>query len=320
MEQQTETGVSTQKKRELITEKQIDFSKKVTNILTEVSEINESMNPYERTFIQATAFQKLTEMMTKEVMIPIMFLQGNGIGFRTDRDKESPKGYDEDTVRRCFIEATMNGFSMMGNQVNILAGRPYYTKEGFFAKLRSIKDLTFQPFNHNLPAEDEKGKVSVTSVIEWEYKGVKGKQTLVNPVKKNAGMEGDGLWGKADRKCAKWLYTKITGIELGDGDVVDGGYAVEVDSHGNDVVNGSSNSKPVGEYIDPDGNTPDVSATPEQQAAFDKFISNKEKYKDLEGLKGRAKVWCEKYKLSPTQLNLDVFDALKQELIDALPK
>ena len=288
------TQIATQKDRKLITVDQITFASKVTDILTEVSEINESMNPYERTFIQATAFQQLTEMMTKEVMKPIMFLQGNGIGFRTDRDKESPKGYDEDTVRRCFIEATMNGFSMMGNQVNILAGRPYYTKEGFFAKLRSIKDLTFQPFNHSLPAEDEKGKVSVTSVLEWTYKGKSDKQTLVNPVKKNAGMEGDGLWGKADRKCAKWLFAKITGIELGDGDVVDAGYAVEVDNHGNEVV---INTVPNNEYINPDGVMPDVTATQEQQAAFDKFISNKDKYKDFDGLKLRAKTWCEKFKL-----------------------
>jgi len=288
--------------RQLITQDQIVFSKSVTEILKEVSLMTDEMNPFEKAFIQATAFEKLTAMMTKEIMRPIMFLQGNGIGFRTDRDSQTPKGYDEDTVRRCFIEATLNGFSMMGNQVNILAAKPYYTKEGFAGKLRTIPDLTFPTFIHQLPKEDG-GQWSVTTKMDWVYKGKAASQTLTHPVKKNSGMEGDGLIGKAERKCLKWLHNKITGLELSDGEV-EISPSEEVSSQ---PLNGYQNHS----------DEENQQATARQQAEFDKCISNKDKVKTLDDLLKKAKSFCATEKINSAMLDLTLFEERKAELTAA---
>ena len=296
METNQNLSVAKNESRMLITSEQVEFSSKVNIILSEVASISEDMNPFERMIMQANAIEMLSSMLTKEVMKPIMSLQGTGLGFRTDRDKEAVKGYSEDVVKACFIEATINGFSMAGNQINILAGKPYPTKEGFLAKLKD-KYGVVPLFTHQLPVTKD-GQTSITTQCKWTYNGKPDSQILTNPVKKNDGMTADGLIGKAERKCAKWIHNKITGLNIADGDVNDFTPHEEVKV----------------EIVDNKDQSANQTVSPEQQIEFNDFISNRSKYSDAEGLKNRANIWCEESGFKATQLDLSVYNTIKAEL------
>ena len=57
------------------------------------------------TLKMSAAMQQLREMITPEMMKPIMALQGSSLGFRTDKDKEG--GYPESVVKEAMIEKIM---------------------------------------------------------------------------------------------------------------------------------------------------------------------------------------------------------------------
>ena len=55
--------------------------------------------------------------------------------------------------------------------------------------------------------------------MEWTLKGKKGEKELELAIRVNRGMGADAIIGKALRKARAWLYTTVTGQEVGDGDV-----------------------------------------------------------------------------------------------------
>ncbi|MFK5282891.1 hypothetical protein ACI3PL_25325, partial [Lacticaseibacillus paracasei] len=70
-----------------------------------------------------------------------MALQGNRLGFKTDKDKSG--GYPESVVKNCLIEAVLLGIQPTGNQFNIIAGNMYPTKEGCGYLLNNFKGLSY---------------------------------------------------------------------------------------------------------------------------------------------------------------------------------
>jgi hypothetical protein len=46
----------------------------------------EGMSSFRKTFMLAAGVQRLRALITHEIMIPIMELQGTSLGFRTDKD------------------------------------------------------------------------------------------------------------------------------------------------------------------------------------------------------------------------------------------
>ena len=172
---------------------------------------------FQKAFVTASAIQELQALLTAEYMAPIMALQGTKLGFRTDKDREG--GYPENVVKRCLIEAVLQGFEVVGNQFNIIAGNCYGTKEGYGYLLSKLEGLWYQ-ITPNLPRiKDQSG--AVVMVIEYKYQGVSGEKDLNVPVKVNASMGTDAVIGKATRKARHWLYTTLTGTEMPEGDVTD---------------------------------------------------------------------------------------------------
>ena len=110
---------------------------------------------------RAGAMQSLRELLTPEIMKPVMALQGSPLGFKTDKDflrekdengqrKKGP-GYPVETVRDVLIFAMGKGAQMINNEVNILANNPYLAKNFFFRKLDEVLGAENWKITHEIP-------------------------------------------------------------------------------------------------------------------------------------------------------------------------
>ena len=173
------------------------------------------VSQFKRMFAVAGAMENLKNLLTPELMHPVMALQNSAIGFRTDK----PQGYPVDVVKECLIEATLKGVYPVGNEFNIIAGRCYITKEGFGHKLRDIPNFSWAEIP-GIPRTMQGGAI-IKFMLEWKHNGNPGKRELEICVRVNNGMGTDAIIGKATRKARAWLYGYITGQEIGEGDAED---------------------------------------------------------------------------------------------------
>lgn len=178
-----------------------------------------TLEGFERAYLIAEAASQLKAMLTPEYMKPIMALQGNRLGFKTDQDNKS--GYPEATVKNCLIEAVLTGVQPFGNQFNIIASNCYITKEGFGYLLKNFQGLSYD-ITPELPRiNSEKTSAAIDMNVNWSINGIKKEKVLHIPVKMNSYMGTDAVIGKATRKARAWLYNTITGSEISDGDITD---------------------------------------------------------------------------------------------------
>jgi len=178
---------------------------------------NQAIVGFEKAYAVANAVMELRELLTDEYMKPIMALQGNALGFKTDKDRAS--GYSVSEVRNCLIEAVLYGLQPYGNQFNIIAGNMYATKEGCGYLLSKIQGLNYD-IVPELPRINQTSAAVVMNVT-WTINTVQQVKKLDIPVKVNSMMGTDAILGKATRKARKWLYDTIMGCELPEGDVSD---------------------------------------------------------------------------------------------------
>jgi hypothetical protein len=172
------------------------------NVLSVIG--NERIQGFNKAFMISTAIGRLKELITPEYMRPIMDLQGNRLGFKTDKDKDG--GYPEAVVKNCLIEAVLMGVQPAGNQFNIIAANTYITKEGYQHLLKKIPGLVYD-ITFELPRiNNDKSSAAVIAKIHWEYQGEKKDKSLDLPIKVNAYMGTDAVIGKATRKARKWGY------------------------------------------------------------------------------------------------------------------
>lgn len=181
----------------------------------------------ESAFKAAVVVNTLRNMLTEDVVERFfMPLMGTRVGFLTDRDKPK-KGRDGSlipqepylwtTVRDCLIDAACLGLAPVKNQINIIAGNMYPTKEGFTTLLKRIGAKYFI-----YTSEDKNPPQAQTALIEcrvnYEYKGEKKEFIYKATPKKDGFSSLDQLKGKAERKAKKALYEYLTGTDLADAD------------------------------------------------------------------------------------------------------
>lgn len=204
-------------------EKQTAVAKKLNLSVSSVLTNNQVIG-FEKAFLVASAIEELKTLLTPEYMKPIMAMQGNKLGFKTDRDKDG--GYPENIVKNCLIEAVLMGLQPTGNQFNIIAGNTYATKEGVGELLKGMAGLNYK-IDFELPRiSQDKTSAAVEANVEWTIDGRKETKVLKIPVKMNSSMGTDAVLGKATRKARKWLYDTITGSELPEGDVQDADFII----------------------------------------------------------------------------------------------
>lgn len=189
-------------------------AKKLNGIILSVNQ--EQLGGFERAYKIANAIGELKSVLTNDNMIPIMNLQGNKLGFKTDKDKNG--GYPMPVVRECLIEAVLLGLQPFGNHFNIINAQTYPTKEGLGYLLNNFVGLTHS-IVCGLPRADEENTV-IDVHIKWKLNG--NEETAIVPfLIKMDGMNLDGAVGKATRKGRAWLLSKVSGVEITDGEVDD---------------------------------------------------------------------------------------------------
>lgn len=181
---------------------------------------NEQLQGFEKAYKIADAVGQLKSLLTSEYMVPIMNLQGNRLGFRTDKDRSG--GYPIDVVKDCLIEAVLMGVQPVGNQFNIIAGNSYITKEGFGYLLSKIPGLWYEIIPELPRINGQNTSAAIVMNVSWSLNnGQKKERKIEIPIKVNNMMGTDAIIGKATRKSRAWLYNTITGSEISDGDIND---------------------------------------------------------------------------------------------------
>lgn len=210
---------------------------RVETIITEFSAAGGSGDSghFGRAFRMAAAIRALHNAISEDMMKDIMHLQGTGLGFLTDKDdpaKNNPPGYPAADVKLVAIEAALMGAFWVGNEFNIIANRPYLTKNFFTRKLREFPGLTDLRLSPGVPVlVGDKGAL-VPYVATWKLNGqeMRNERLLRKlddktdldervPIRVNSGMGADAILGKAERKVKAQIYNLLTGSDLTDGDV-----------------------------------------------------------------------------------------------------
>lgn len=175
---------------------------------------------FDKAYKLAEATRQLKELLTSEYMKPIMELQGNKLGFKTDKDNDG--GYPEKVVKNCLIEAVLTGVQVVGNQFNIIAGNMYLTKEGFGYLLNNYPNLTYEIIPKLPRINTDSTSAAISMQISWSLNAQeKQVREIEFPIKMNKYMGVDAVIGKATRKSRAWLYNSISGQEISDGDAQD---------------------------------------------------------------------------------------------------
>lgn len=215
---------------------------------------------FEKAFLVATATVQLQQILTPEYMRPIMALQGISLGFKSD------KVYDEQTVKKCLIEAVLWGVQPVGNQFNIIAGNAYITKEGYGYMLSKLPGITYSIVPALPRINSDQTGAAIDMSITWYKNGQPTTQVLPIAVRMNRMMGIDAIIGKATRKARKWLYDTITGNETPDGDIED---------LPSSVVGSKQNTVEIDKEAERIEIMVDECGTPEQLAALKKQVEAK---------------------------------------------
>lgn len=179
--------------------------------------LTEGKGAFTAAIATATAIGQLRAMLTAEVLAPIMNLQGNPLGFRTDKERSG--GYGADVVADVMIDMTIRGgFKMYGNETNIISGRGYITKEGFqnwFRRASAEKKCGPVDVKLGVPkAAGDGAIVPASATVKWG-----NTEVTTGPCEITVKGSGSDLQiGKATRKILARLFEKVTGVQVADGD------------------------------------------------------------------------------------------------------
>lgn len=217
----------------------IELAKKMDGIVLS-SVGSEKLSGFEKAYRDAEGITALQSALSNQYMQPIMSLQGTRLGFLTDKDKNRDGtpgvGYPIDVVKKCLIEAVFFGLQPTQNQFNIIAGNMYPTKEGLGYLLNKIPSLNYSIVCEITAFSKEKKSASVNATVWWKFVGQNENTKVVPiPLKIDDYTSVDAVIGKSTRKARAWLLSRITGIEVTDGEVEDVTHTV-VGSKMNDSV------------------------------------------------------------------------------------
>lgn len=208
----------------------VKFSSAIDRIDEIVAESNlasmEATGRFRRAFVLAEAVQQLNTLITPDMLTSVMRLQGQSLGFRTDRDDKG--GYPAEVVKQCLIEALLRGAYPVGNEFNIIAHRPYITKEGLTRMVREFPGLANLKLGFGVPRNVVGGAIVKCSAT-WTLSGGSDSIECEIPIRVNSGMGVDAILGKATRKLLARVHQRLTGSEqvVADGEVGEPGPEVE---------------------------------------------------------------------------------------------
>lgn len=184
---------------------------------------------FEKALVMASGIAGLRQAITPAMLKKIMPLMNTKLGFLTDCDPNKPDKngkrptpYSEEVVKECFIEASLLGLSVVGNEFNILFGGVHVTKNGYKRKLKELEGFSDLVPCLKVPKTQDGGAI-VSCAATWKYQGKPDSMEREFAVKLQGGMGADAALGKAERRLFKAIYERITGTYLSDGEADDAG-------------------------------------------------------------------------------------------------
>lgn len=201
----------------------------------ELIEASQAGNELRKAIIMSKAIPAIKAALMP-LMDDLMELMDTPLGFRTDRPPGTMKDgkpippYSKNQVADVLTIGLLRGFRITLNEINIIAGQFYGTKEGYERLLKDLPGLTDLRVDIGVPKMmGEKGSV-IDCKASWKYHGKEGSLVCEGgyaiPVKMNAGMGTDAAQGKATSKMYRRIYKIITNMDPGgdedDDNTVDG--------------------------------------------------------------------------------------------------
>lgn len=132
-----------------------------------IAEAEDQGNDVLRLLIVAKSMQRLRVLLTDELMEDVMQLQNTPLGFDTDKRET---GYPVKVVRDVAITALLQGFRLVGNEINIIAGRMYPAKAGKRRLCQEWPGLTDLHLDLGVPDIRSSGAL-VSAVARWKVNG-----------------------------------------------------------------------------------------------------------------------------------------------------
>lgn len=199
----------------------------VDDVLAEYSlDKLDALTPFKKSCKFAVGMKLMMDAVEPH-MDDLMFLKGSKLGFRTDRDT-SDKSYSRQQIRDCLIEGMLRGAHPVMNEINIIGGNCYLTKEFFQRRLSELDGFANLHVAFGVPLMKDGGAL-VEMRATWLWKGQRQSMLCVKTdesdnriaVRVNAGMGVDAVLGKAESKLLRRIYKKVTGSEWVEEDEVD---------------------------------------------------------------------------------------------------
>lgn len=168
-----------------------------------------------RSVEMALAIAELTQLITPDMVSAIMPLMNSPLGFRTDKDPATAKPgttvtpYSAEVVKRCWIHAELMGARMVGNEVNIIAGNVYRTKEHYTRLVLEVPGLTDLEVCPGLPKPNG-GFGEIHVICTYRLDGQPYKYSCTAWIRLNEGWSISNVHGKATKYALQRLYAKLT--------------------------------------------------------------------------------------------------------------
>lgn len=193
-----------------------------------------------RAFVIAHAVTAIRSALTNSIMADIMMLANSSLGFKTDRppgsktkDGKPMPMYPTEVVRDCMVQALIRGLRMTGNEINIIAGNLYVTKEGYRRLVREFPGLTNLRVQCGVPKKTGEGAL-VDCKASWEVERIPDEMVCEGayaiPIRVNAAMGVDAILGKAESKLYRRIYDRLVGSDLALPDVEEAPTAEQVET------------------------------------------------------------------------------------------
>ena len=211
----------------IVPQTKLEQAKAIDSVVSDaqiaIAEATASNQPTVRALTEAAAMNRLRELINDEFLEDVRALMNTKLGFRTDRDPgttkdKSVKPYNNEVLRDFAIEALLRGFRLVGNEVNIIAGNLYATREGLERVVREFPGLSDLRIELGVPANGTGGAL-VPATASWKLNGVADEIRCEDasdvdtriPVRVNNGMGCDAIHGKARRKLYARVLERISG-------------------------------------------------------------------------------------------------------------
>lgn len=201
---------------------------------TALAQLDVDAGPFKKMARMAIAIQQFKDALTDEFMkLVIMPLANTKLGFTTDRDPnkpgsdgKAPTPYDITVVRQVLVEGALQKARWTGNEITIIAGGLYLTKQYYERMVREYPGVSNVNPKAGVATMVGDDGALVPYVIEWdqvidgkthrrrmERLKVSDAEDYRIVVRKNRNMGVDGLLGKARKRAFAAVWSMLTGKE-----------------------------------------------------------------------------------------------------------